>query len=811
MSTAPGLENQQEYYWAYKQGAFGFLPVDNVTPIEDLAVPGIRNESLDGQVTVEPLQSLQIPIGSHLTRSLNQRGPRIFGHPASPEFAEMRSPMMPVALSRSESHNAPSNAFMNAPNVYPFSQDIPRSPVESEAPWMPLSPPTNSYFTSHQAPQTPTQLDHTAQRSELGPAIQLEDDSPAQALTENQASPVRSTPTKSQYRPCSVRASVLLRQTDLESNDDQVWTESVKQRDPTMSIYDAYFRPSMYWGDEPFELTDAYRDADRSGDAQSLSGSGVSFDVSVEDNTFQSATREVENILPPVESDAPNRLLMGDASFGMNTSPSHAQSLTASQSLSEVPIASLEAMNVSHTPEKRPSLVNTPRDSIDSNNISLESSVQPPSRSSELYTRLRNGTDLPWSSNASRPAPTPLTSPSKSRLRWSPQRRGQLDSRLSDDRPVSRDSNAGSRSSGSLFGSPLSKRSVDIQDRTMLTEAQLFQRWTKLLTDRNGGAKTVKKARQLVELGVPHALRGRVWLLFAERHMHPKPAVFQEMCNKAQTVMMSPDHAAVTRLIDLDLNQCFPLQKPFSGVDGSSREDLKQILHAYALFNPEVGYKEGMCLIVGLLLTHVRAEDAFWLFDAIVKHYGMQKCYMGNMEQLHIDNAVLDELLRITDESVHQRLQDLRIEPMMFWPGWILPLYVRTLPWPTLLRFWDMFLCEGYTYVLRTAIAIIRLSRNTLLNSRKCPGRDETLRQLVFIASPPLLPDVVLQNAKDVPVSDNDLLKMQRNAAKLVLRGEPISPPIEAHGSLRPSGLKGRPISRGTSQMLSERRRVIDS
>ncbi|WFD00767.1 hypothetical protein MYAM1_003519 [Malassezia yamatoensis] len=811
MSTAPGLENQQEYYWAYKQGAFGFLPVDNVTPIEDLAIPGIRRESHDGQISVEPLQSLQIPKGSHLTRSVNQRGPRIFGHPASPDLAEMRSPMMPVSLSRSGSHDAPSNAFMSAPNHHPFSQDTPRSAADSEASWMPLFPPAETHFTSQQALQTPTGPHHTAQRSGLGPAIQLEDDSPAQALTENQASPVRSTPSKSQYRPCSVRTSMFLRQTDLESNDDEVWTESVKQRDPTMSIYDAYFRPSMYWGDEPFELTDAYENADQSRDAQSLSGSGVSFDVSVEDNTFQSATREVENILPPVESHAPNRLLMGDTSFGLDTSTSYAQGPTASQSASELPIAALEAMNVSHTPEKRPSLANTPRGSIDGNSSSLENSIQPPSRSSELYARLRNGTDLPWSSNASRRSASPLTSPSKSRLRWSPQRRGQVDSRLSEDGPVSRDSIPTSRSSGSLFGSPLSKRSVDIQYRAMLSEAQLFQRWTKVLTDRNGGAKNVKRGRQLVELGVPHALRGRVWLLFAGRSMQPKPNVFQEMCDQAHIQMMSPDHAAVTQLIDMDLNQCFPLQKPFSGVDGSSRDDLKQVLHAYVLYNPEVGYKEGMCLIFGLLLTHVCVEDAFWLFDAIVKHYGMQKCYMGNMEQLHIDNAVLDELLRITDESVYQRLQDLRIEPMMFWPGWILPLYVRTLPWPTLLRFWDMFLCEGYTFVLRTAIAIIRLSRNTLLNSRKCPGRDETLRQLVFIASPPLLPDAVLEMARDLPVSDSDLLKMQRNAAKLVLRGDPVSKPIEAHGSQRPVGLKGRPISRGTSRMLNERNKVIDS
>lgn len=36
-----------------------------------------------------------------------------------------------------------------------------------------------------------------------------------------------------------------------------------------------------------------------------------------------------------------------------------------------------------------------------------------------------------------------------------------------------------------------------------------------------------------------------------------------------------------------------------------------------------------------------------------------------------------------------------KIEPILYMTEWFLCVYTRTLPWPTLLRVWDMFLCEG--------------------------------------------------------------------------------------------------------------------
>lgn len=35
------------------------------------------------------------------------------------------------------------------------------------------------------------------------------------------------------------------------------------------------------------------------------------------------------------------------------------------------------------------------------------------------------------------------------------------------------------------------------------------------------------------------------------------------------------------------------------------------------------------------------------------------------------------------------------IDPIMYMTEWFLCAFTRTLPWPTLLRFWDIFLFDG--------------------------------------------------------------------------------------------------------------------
>ncbi|PKI82366.1 hypothetical protein MVES_003569 [Malassezia vespertilionis] len=332
-------------------------------------------------------------------------------------------------------------------------------------------------------------------------------------------------------------------------------------------------------------------------------------------------------------------------------------------------------------------------------------------------------------------------------------------------------------------------------------DADLFSCWTSFLMDGHA-SRNINKAIEMVDFGVPAPLRGRIWLLLAGKKMRPVPGLYASLVAQSQTAMRQQPPHQFAVLIENDLDMCFPLSKSFQGIGGSTRDDIRLVLHAYAHHNPAVGYTESMCLLVGMLLVHVSVEDAFWLLDAIMVHYGMGKYYTGNLDQLQVDNLVVDEHLRIVDNELHNKFKELRIEPLLFMPGWILPMFVRTLPWSTLLRVWDNFFCYGEHYMVKTAISVILLNRNVLLRPSQSHDREAMLHHLVFV-TPSLVRDkVVLDTVKNIQLSDKELSIMQRNASGII----PDQP--QGHKSSKPrfAMFRGKPVLHKTKQLLLRRK-----
>ncbi|WFD32053.1 hypothetical protein MSPP1_003095 [Malassezia sp. CBS 17886] len=373
------------------------------------------------------------------------------------------------------------------------------------------------------------------------------------------------------------------------------------------------------------------------------------------------------------------------------------------------------------------------------------------------------------------------------------------------DLPNSPARQAVSRLSESTTSSPSSRFSQSSPVKTLSMDGYLFQKWTTLLTDKSA-SRSLKKARHLVELGVPSALRGRVWMLLLDKKMKQVPGLYEDLVARSAPSRADPGQYAFSMLVERDLDQCFPASNPFFGLQGTTRHDICAVLHAYAFHNPDVGYTEGMALVVGTLLVHVPPKEAFWMLDTLVGPYGMGKCYAGDMPQLHTDNLVVDELIRLHDPELHAKLQAVGVEPIMFLPGWVLPLFVRTLPWPALLRAWDMYFCHGHAFLLRLIVALILLNRGILLNAQLSPDLARTLQHLVFLASPPLSPERVLAQTRELQISDKDLRAMQRAASTVMERNGSASRLLDAKGTGSLEG-SGRPMSKSTFKMLQGLRR----
>ena len=151
----------------------------------------------------------------------------------------------------------------------------------------------------------------------------------------------------------------------------------------------------------------------------------------------------------------------------------------------------------------------------------------------------------------------------------------------------------------------------------------------------------------------------------------------------------------------------------FNDAKGSGVDNLKNVLSAYAVYNPLVGYCQGMGMVVGIMLMRMPAEDAFYLLIAIVDRY-MTDYYTPDLSQLRQDGLVFDHLLHKHSKRVAKKLDQLGIDPLVYLTQWFMPIYAISLPWRAVLRVWDIFFCDGVKALHRIALGIIHLSQGKL-------------------------------------------------------------------------------------------------
>jgi hypothetical protein len=87
--------------------------------------------------------------------------------------------------------------------------------------------------------------------------------------------------------------------------------------------------------------------------------------------------------------------------------------------------------------------------------------------------------------------------------------------------------------------------------------------------------------------------------------------------------------------IDKDVPRTFPGMKKFNAEAGKA--SLRNVLRAYATYDAEVGYCQGMNFLAGLLLMWLADEaDAFGALVEIMHERGFRAYYLKSMSLLQV-------------------------------------------------------------------------------------------------------------------------------------------------------------------------------
>ncbi|OZJ06211.1 hypothetical protein BZG36_00836 [Bifiguratus adelaidae] len=251
-----------------------------------------------------------------------------------------------------------------------------------------------------------------------------------------------------------------------------------------------------------------------------------------------------------------------------------------------------------------------------------------------------------------------------------------------------------------------------------ISRAEKWQRMAKRVRRQNmevfDFAWTAKLVARVYK-GVPDSWRREVWYYFVTGGLRDFDEDVELLAKYKELLDQSSEH---DRQIDLDIPRTMHGHVLFRTRYGYGQRALFNVLRAFAILDPKVGYCQGMTNVAAMLLLYFEEERCFTGLMHMFERYRLRNLFVPGFPALMEAFFVQERLMEMLIPKVAKHLDNLMISSSSYATRWYITLYTgAVIPYHLLLRIWDlMFLC-GFDILIYTAIALLKWHQEFIISA----------------------------------------------------------------------------------------------
>ena len=331
----------------------------------------------------------------------------------------------------------------------------------------------------------------------------------------------------------------------------------------------------------------------------------------------------------------------------------------------------------------------------------------------------------------------------------------------------------------------LEKANIKAQEQRQENEEKRANYWLKEIVPNWTIMKSNKNFEHYFYEGIPPKIRGQIWLLSvgnkfsitkdyynievkksiqllmkqntynSEKQSSSPSKEIKELYSKY--IVKTTNKEKSIHVIELDIERTFSYLGVYKNNSPISN-DLREILGAFVVRRPDIGYVQGLSYIAGTLLLQMDKFQSFVCLMNITLNPNILPFYRLEEKGIKQRLEIFNEIFMCNLPKLFEHFNCLDVLPEHYLIEWMMTLFTRNLHIDLTVRIWDVYMIEGIKCLYKAAIVILVHFEKKFLEM----DFDDILTNLKNIQEMKMNQDTFVDSMRNVKFTDKILHKIQR-------------------------------------------------